>query len=140
MFLQPYLYFNGFCEEALKLYGKVLGAEVIFMMRYKENPDPQSKSCMAPGTEEKIMHANVKVRDTEIMMSDGHCTGELPKFDGISLTINVSAGEAEKIFNQLGEGGKVQLPLCETFFAEKFGMVADKFGVSWLLLAAKPPA
>src|SRR6185503_111908 len=137
MFLQPYLIFNGHCEEALKFYGKVLGAEATFMMRYDESPDLQSKACMTPGTEKKIMHASVKIRDTEIMMSDGHCTGELPKFDGFSLTINVSSGEAEKIFNQLGEGGKVELPLCETFFAEKFGMVADKFGVPWLLLAKK---
>jgi PhnB protein len=140
MFLQPYLYFNGRCEEALKFYGKILGAEVTFMMRYKDNPDPQSKSCMAPGTEEKIMHSNVQIRDTQIMMSDGRCDGELPKFDGISLTLNVESGEAETIFSGLGEGGQVQMPLCETFFADKFGMVADKFGVSWLLLAAKADA
>jgi PhnB protein len=137
MFLQPYLHFNGRCEEALKFYGKVLGAEVTFMMRYDESPDPQSKACMAPGTEKKIMHANVQIRDTEIMMSDGRCEGELPKFDGVSLTINVTPDEADKIFADLSEGGKVELPLCETFFAEKFGMVADKFGVPWLLLAAK---
>jgi PhnB protein len=71
------------------------------------------------------------------MMSDGRCDGETPKFDGISMTINVSPDEAEKIFSALGAGGKVDMPLCETFFAHKFGMVADKFGVSWLVIAAK---
>ena len=139
MFLQPYLHFNGRCEEAIKFYGKVLGAEVTFMMRYKENPDPQSKAGMSPGMEEKIMHSNVQMRDTQIMMSDGRCDGEFPKFDGVSMTLNVEPGEAETIFNGLSEGGRVEVPLCETFFADKFGMVADKFGVSWLILAAKKP-
>ena len=139
MFLQPYMHFNGCCEEALKFYGKVLGAEATFLMRYKDSPDPQSKASMAPGIEDKIMHANVKIRDTEIMMSDGQGVGELPKFDGVTLTLNVSAAEADTIFNALSEGGKVQLPLCETFFADKFGMVADKFNVPWMVLAAKKP-
>src|SRR5688572_17988953 len=98
MFIQPYLYFNGHCEDALKFYGKALGAEVTFMMRFKDSPDPQSKACMAPGTEEKIMHASVKIRDTEVMMSDGRCEGDLPKFDGISLTLNVAPSEADKVF------------------------------------------
>ena len=140
MFIQPYLYFNGSCEEAINFYKQALGAEVTFMMRYDESPDPQSKACMAPGMEKKIMHSNVQIRDTQIMMSDGRCEGGLPKFDGISLTVNIAADEAEKIFSALGVGGQVQLPLCETFFAHKFGMVADKFGVSWLLLAGKEPA
>jgi PhnB protein len=140
MFIQPYLHFNGCCEEALNFYKRALGAEVTFMMRYDESPDLRSKQMMTPGTEKKIMHANVKIRDTEVMMSDGQCQGGLPKFDGISLTINASPAEAEKIFNALGDGGQVQMPLCETFFAEKFGMVADKFGVTWLLLAAKKSA
>jgi PhnB protein len=140
MFIQPYLYFNGRCEEALKFYGKVLGAEATFMMRYKDSPDPQSKACITPGTEDKIMHASVQIRDTQIMMSDGQGVGELPKFDGISLTINVSDAEADTIFNALAAGGHVQMPLCETFFAKKFGMVADKFNVPWLIIAAKESA
>ena len=139
MFIQPYLHFNGRCEEALKFYGKVLGAEVTFMMRFKESPDPQSKAMMTPGTEDKIMHANVQIRDTEIMFSDGCGVGDAPKFDGMALTLNVSAAEADKLFAALSEGGQVQMPLCETFFAEKFGMLADKFGVSWMVLAAKKP-
>jgi PhnB protein len=137
MFIQPYLHFNGRCEEAMQFYGKVLGAEVQFMMRFKENPDPQSKAMTTPGMEEKVMHANVKIRDTQIMMSDGRCQGEAPKFDGFALTLNASPAEADRLFAALGEGGQVQMPLTPTFFAEKFGMVADKFGVSWMILAAK---
>jgi PhnB protein len=139
VYIQPYLYFNGRCEEAIDLYKKALGAEVTFMMRYGESPEPHPEGCLAPGTENKIMHANVQIRDTQIMMSDGQGVGELPKFDGISLTVNVSPAEADKVFGSLGEGGKVQMPLTETFFAHKFGMVADKFGVSWMVLAAKQP-
>ena len=110
------------------------------LMRFKDNPDPQSKAMTAPGMEDKIMHANVKIRDTQIMMSDGRCQGEAPKFDGFTLTLNVSAAEADKLFAALSEGGQVQMPLTPTFFAEKFGMVADKFGVSWMILAAKKPS
>lgn len=137
MFIQPYLHFDGRCDEAIKFYGKVLGAEVTVLMRFKENPDLQSKAMMPPGMEDKVMHANVKIRDTQIMMSDGRCQSGAPKFDGFTLTLNVAPGEADKLFAALGEGGQVQMPLASTFFAEKFGMLADKFGVSWMILAAK---
>jgi PhnB protein len=137
MFIQPYLFFNGRCEEALDFYRRTLGAEVTMLMRYKDNPDPQSRAMSAPGTDNKVMHANVRVRDTEFMASDGRCQGQ-PQFEGFSLTLNVAnAAEADKLFAALGEGGQAQMPLTETFFAERFGMVADKFGVSWMVLAAK---
>ena len=136
MFIQPYLMFNGRCEEAIKFYGKVLGAEVTRLMRFKDNPDPQSKAMTAPGMEEKVMHANMRIRDTEIMASDGRCQGDT-KFEGFTLTLNVAVAEADKLFAALGEGGQVQMPLTETFFAHRFGMVADKFGVSWMILAVK---
>jgi PhnB protein len=137
MFVQPYLFFNGRCEEAIKFYSQALGAEVTRMMRFRENPDPQAKANMPPGSEEKIMHANVTIRDTQIMMSDGQCGGA-PKFEGFSLTLNVAGiAEADTVFKALGEGGQVQMPLMPTFFAERFGMVADKFGMSWMILAFK---
>lgn len=138
MFLQPYLHFNGRCDEAIKFYGEVLGAKVNMLMRFSDNPDPQSRAMTAPGMEDKVMHSNVTFRDTQIMMSDGRCAGEDAKFDGFTLTLNVTADEADKIFAALGEGGQVQMPLSETFFAYKFGMLDDKFGVSWMILAAKP--
>jgi PhnB protein len=108
------------------------------LMRFSDNPDPQSRAMTTPGMENKVMHSNVTIRDTEIMMSDGRSEGEEGKFDGFTLTLNVKADEADKIFAGLGEGGQVQMPLTETFFADKFGMLADKFGVSWMVLAAKP--
>lgn len=137
MFVQPYLFFNGRCEEALKFYGQVLGAEVTMMMRFGESPDPQTKANMAPGTEDKIMHANVRIRDTQIMVSDGRCAGT-SQFYGFALTLNAKdAADAEKLYTTLGEGGTPHAPLTETFFADKFGMMTDKFGVLWMILAEK---
>ena len=140
MFIQPYLFFDGRCDEAIKFYGKALGAETTMLMRFKDSPDPQSKEGCGPGMDDKVMHANVKIRDTQIMMSDGRCQGEAPKFDGFTLTLNVSAGRSGQAVRGAGEGGQVQMPLTPTFFAEKFGMVADKFGVSWMILAEKKPS
>jgi PhnB protein len=137
MFIQSYLFFNGRCEEALEFYRKALGAEVTRLLRFKESPDPQSTARMARGSENKVMHANVQIRDTVIMASDGECQGQ-PKFDGFALTLNAKdVDDANKLFAALAEDGKVQMPLTETFFAERFGMLADKFGVSWMILAEK---
>ncbi len=137
MFIQPYLCFEGRCEEALKFYGSALDAETTRLMRFKDNPEPQSKAGSSPEPGDKVMHANVKIRDTQIMMSDGRCQGQ-PKFEGIALTLNAKdPADADKLFAALSAGGQVQMPLCETFFAQRFGMVADKFGVTWMILAEK---
>lgn len=137
MFVQSYLFFNGRCEEALNFYRDALGAEVTMLMRFKDNPERLSEANCAPGMDDKVMHANVRIRDTELMASDGRGQGE-PKFEGFALTLNVAnVAEADKLFAALGKGGQVQMPLTETFFAERFGMVADKFGVFWMILAAK---
>jgi PhnB protein len=137
MFIQPYLFFDGRCDEAIDFYKKTLGAEVTFLMRFKDSPDPEAKANCGPGVEDKVMHANMRIRDTELMVSDGRGYGQ-PKFDGFNLTLNVAnAAEANKLFAALSEGGQVQMPLMETFFAESFGMLADKFGVAWMILAAK---
>lgn len=137
MFVQTYLFFDGHCDEALEFYGRALGAEVTMLMRFKDNPDPLSKENCAPGSEDKVMHANLKIRDTQLMASDGRCQGA-PKFEGMALTLNAAnPAEADELFAALSEGGQVQMPLTETFFADRFGMVADKFGVSWMILAGK---
>ena len=134
MQIQPYLFFEGRCEEAIEFYRKTLGAEVTMLMRFKESPDPNS--C-APGSEDKVMHASFRIGSTELMASDGHAKGK-PHFEGISLTLNVDTpAEAERYFAALADGGQSQMPLTETFFASRFGMVADKFGVSWMVMAAK---
>lgn len=133
MHVQPYLFFDGRCEEALDFYKRTLGAEVTMLMRFKESPEPTQ---MPPGAEDKVMHSSFKIGDTVVMASDGHCSGK-PTFQGISLSFTVdSEAEAERVFGALGEGGKVQMPLSKTFFSPRFGMVADRFGVSWMVIVA----
>ena len=132
MQIQPYLFFEGRTEEALEFYKSKLGAQVEFMMRYKENPDPQYNP---PNSGEKVMHSCFRVGDTQVMASDGNCTGK-PSFQGFSLTFNArDEADARKRFNALAEGGQVNLPLSETFFAKSFGMVADRFGLNWMVMA-----
>jgi PhnB protein len=134
MNVQPYLFFDGRCEEALDFYKKALGAKVDMMMRFKESPDPNT--C-APGSENKIMHAAFKIGDTQVMASDGRCEGK-PSFQGFSLTIEAKdEAEADKLFAALGDGGQVQMPMTKTFFSPRFGMVADRFGVGWMVLVGK---
>jgi PhnB protein len=133
MLVQPYLFFDGRCEEALDFYKKKIGAQVEMMMRWRDNPD---KSACTPQNENKVMHAAVKVGDTMMLASDGRCEGK-PTFQGFALTISAkSEAEAEKTFNALADGGQVQMPLTKTFFSPKFGMCADKFGVGWMVLVA----
>ena len=133
MKVQPYLFFEGRAEEALGFYKKVLGAKNEFVMKYKEMPDPQPGS-IPPGGENKIMHMNFEVGDSTIMGSDGFCGGAT-KFEGFALTYNCKdEAEAQKIFAALSEGGQVRMPLGKTFFSPRFGMVADKFGVGWMVI------
>jgi PhnB protein len=134
MQVQPYLYFEGRCEEAIEFYRKVLGAEVTMLMRYKDSPEPSQPGMMPAGAENKVMHSSFKIGETMVMASDGLCSGK-PDFKGVSLTIMVSNdNEAERLFAALGEGGQVQMPLSKTFFSSRFGMVADRFGVSWMII------
>ncbi len=132
MHVNPYLMFDGRTEEALAFYQQAIGAEVTVLMRFKENPEPPYNP---PGSDEMIMHAGFMVGDSMIMATDGECGGKA-NFGGISLALTVpTAGEAEKLFLALLDGGgKEQMPMTETFFAERFGVVADKFGVSWMVL------
>jgi PhnB protein len=135
MQVQPYLFLEGRAEEAIEFYKKALGAEVIALMRMKDSPESPPPGMIPPGSENKVMHASVKIGGTEVMLSDGSVSGK-PSFAGVSLSLGgLSAKEAEKYFAALAEGGKVTMPLGKTFFAERFGMVADKFGVSWMLVA-----
>ena len=135
MQVQPYLFFDGRCEEAITFYKKAVGAEVQMLMRYTDCPEKPQPGMVPPGSENKIMHASFKVGDTQVMASDGHCAGK-PSFQGFGLSINAANdAEAEKLFNAVGKGGQVQAPLSKTFFASKFGMVTDKFGVLWMVIA-----
>ena len=134
MELQPYLFFDGRCEEALNFYQRALGAEVEMMMRIKDSPEPPQPGVHPPGSENKILHASFRVGDTVLMASDGRCEGK-PVFKGFSLSLQVpTETEANRLFKALADGGQVQMPLTKTFFSPGFGMVADRFGVTWMLM------
>jgi PhnB protein len=133
MAVQPYLFFNGRCEEAVEFYQHALGAEVGMLMRFKESPEPPPPDKVPAGSGEKVMHAELKIGDTVVMASDGNCTGE-PQFAGFSLSLTVAnAVDADRVFNALAEGGQVQMPMGPTFWSPRFGMVADRFGVGWMI-------
>ena len=132
--VEPYLFFDGCCEEAIEFYRQTLGAEVDMLMRYKDSPEPQQPGMVPPGSENKVMHANLRIGETSVMASDGRCGGK-PHFDGFALSLGVDTeAEAGRVFAALADGGKVQMPLTKTFFAPRFGMVADKFGVMWMVI------
>jgi len=134
MQVQPYLFFDGRCDEALDFYKRAIGADVKMVMRFKDSPD---KGMCAPENADKVMHAQFRVGDTTIMSSDGRNTGK-PKFEGFALSIEAkNEADADKKFAALSEGGQVTMPLAKTFFSPRFGMVADKFGVHWMILVAQ---
>jgi PhnB protein len=131
MNIQPYLNFDGRCDDAIAFYKKAVGAEVKVMMRWKDAPD---KSMCTAENADKVMHSSVNIGEATVMMSDGRHTGH-PEFKGISLSlIAKDPAEAETLFKALGDGGQVQMPMSKTFFSPAFGMVADKFGVTWMVV------
>ena len=131
--IQPYLFFNGRCEEAVEFYRKALGAEVQLMLRYKESPEAPPPGSVPPGFENKIMHTSFQVGQTVVMASDG-CSAEKANFDGFSLSVSVqNESEADRVFAALSDGGKVQMPLARTFWSPRFGMVEDRFGIGWMV-------
>ena len=132
--VQPYLFFDGRAEEAIEFYRQALGAEVTMMMRYSDSPEPMPPGMVPPGSENKIMHASLQIGDATVMASDGGCRGAA-SFQGFSLSVSAKdEAEAQTLFDGLGEGGEVQMPLGKTFFAPAFGIVADRFGVSWMVI------
>jgi len=134
MQLQPYLFFDGRCEEAVEFYRSALGAEVTMLMRWKDSPDPCPEGMLPPGSENKVMHTSLRIGETVVMASDGRCQGQ-PNFHGFALSIAApTEAEADRLFGALADGGKVQMPMGKTFFSPRFGMVADRFGVSWMII------
>jgi PhnB protein len=132
--IQPYLFFEGRCEEAIEFYKQAVGARVEMLMRFKQCPD---QSMISPGSGEKVMHAAIMIGDATVLVSDGRNTGK-PNFQGFSLTIYAKdEAEADKLFDALGDGGDVRMPLAKTFFSPRFGVVADKFGVGWMVIVTQ---
>jgi len=140
MYIQPYLFFDGRCEEAIAFYRQALDAEVQMLMRYGEGPEGSSQ-C-PDGTSppaDKVMHARLQIGQTQVFLSDGFSQGR-PEFKGFSLSLSAADdAEARRLFDALAEGGKVDQPLMATFFSSSFGMATDRFGVSWMVLVPQPP-
>lgn len=105
-------------------------------MRFNESPDPPPPGMVPPGSENKVMHAAFRIGDATVMASDGRCSGQ-PRFGGVSLSLSVpDEAAADRFFAALAEGGQVRMPLGKTFFSPRFGVVADRFGVSWMVIVA----
>jgi PhnB protein len=136
--INPYLFFEGRCEEAIEFYKKALGAEVQLLMRFKDCPVPPPPG-LPPGNESKIMHARLRIGQNTVLVSDGRCSGK-PVFQGFFLSISVSTeAEVDEIFGALADGGHAHMPLEKTFFSPRFGMVMDRFGMGWMILVHEPP-
>ncbi len=134
MQIQPYLFFEGRCEEAIDFYVKALGAKVEMLMRYKDSPEPPQPGMCPPHSENKIMHGSLHIGEAVVMVSDGHCQGK-SNFQGFALSLTAANEDpAKKMFTALGDGGQVRMPLAKTFFSPCFGMVADRFGVAWMII------
>ena len=130
--IQPYIFFGVRCEEALKFYGTALGAQVDFLMRYKESPEPLPPGRLPAGYENKVMHATFRIAGNTLMASDGCEEGA--NFAGFSLSLAVpTEAEANRAFAALADGGQVKMPLTKTFWSPCFGMLTDRFGVGWMV-------
>ena len=133
--IQPYVFFDGRCEEAIEFYKKALGAEVGMIMRFKDAPagGPGEGCAGATPAPDLIMHGSITIGGSTILVSDGRGGGQ-PKFEGFSLSYTVpNEAAADKVFTALTEGGKIEMPIAATFFSPRFGMVTDKFGVCWMV-------
>jgi PhnB protein len=136
MHIQPYLFFDGRCQEAIDFYRQALGAEVGMVMLFKDSPVPES---VPPGGDNKVMHASLRIGETVVLMSDGMCKGN-PLFQGFSLSLSpTDDAAAQRVFAALADGGVVIMPLAKTFFASSFGTLTDRFGVSWMVMVESAP-
>ncbi len=136
MLVETYLMFDGRCEEAIEFYRKAVGAEVEMLMRFRDSPEPPPPDRVPPGSEDKVMHASLRIGDTRVMASDGGCGGR-PAFAGFYLSLApATPGDADRMFDALADGGKVEMPLMQTFWSPRFGMLTDRFGVGWMVNVA----
>lgn len=138
MKVTPYLMFNGRCDEAITFYKTAIGAEVMALMRFKDNPDKPPPNVVPPSRDEKVMHSCLRIGESQVMASDAMCD-TAATFEGINLSLNAKdEADADRLFNALAQGGQVKMPLGRTFFSPRFGMVADKFGVTWMVIVEPP--
>jgi len=136
--VQPYLFFGGRCDEAIEFYKKALGAQVEMIMRFSDSPEPTPPGMLAEGFEKKIMHSSFKVGEMTLMASDG-CSPDEVGFNGFRLALSVpTEADADRFFNGLAEGGKVDMPLTKTFWSPRYGMVTDRLGLGWMVMVPAP--
>jgi PhnB protein len=132
MTIQPYLFFKGRCEEAINFYRAALDAKVTHLLRFRDAP-PCPNNTAVDGN--KVMHVSLQISDTTVLASDGDCQGK-PNFEGFGLSLNAASdGDADRLYGALSDGGAALMPLSKTFFASKFGMVKDRFGITWMVIA-----
>ena len=134
--IKPYITFTGNCEEALKFYSEMLGGTILFMQRYGESP------MKGMGPDEAIMHATLKIGDSVIMASD-NCSKEHPTNVGNNISLAMGSSDisaAEAMFERMSDGANVIMPMQETYWAQRFGMLTDKFGINWMFNVDKPEA
>lgn len=137
--VQSYLFFAGNTEQALEFYRKAIGAEVEMIMRFKDSPEPPPPGMLAPGYENKVMHSSFRIGQTTVMASDGCGSDDNKGFQGFSLSLAVDTeAEADRYFNALADGGKVEMPLGKTFWSPRFGMLTDRFGIGWMINVVPP--
>ena len=136
MSLEPYLFFNGNCADAMRFYEKALDGKLEMMMKASEAPVKSEHDKDNPNG---ILHAAVSVQGSRILASDWMSTDPYPGMKGVSLAIAYpTIDEAKKKFEALAAGGRVNMPLDKTFWVESFGMVTDKFGTNWMISGGKP--
>jgi len=134
MKVEPYLFFEGRAEDAIEFYRRALGAEVEMLMRFGDSPEQPPPGSMPEGYEQKVMHAALRIGESRLLLSDGGCSGTVG-FQGSSLSLFApDVAEAERLFGVLADEGEVQMPMTTTFFSARFGIVADRFGVSWMIV------
>jgi PhnB protein len=135
MELEPYLFFNGQCEEALSFYSRIFGGKIESLMRFEGTP---MEADTPPEYKKKVMHARFKSPTLKFMASDGR-PGSHQESGNISLSIDSrSLAEAQRVWQKLAEGGKVEMPFGDTFWGAKFGTLTDKFGIDWMVNCALP--
>jgi PhnB protein len=134
MQLNPYLSFDGNCDEAFKFYEKALGGKILFKMIYGESPMAKD---MPKESLDKIMHARLEFSGNILMGSDTPCEYKKPQGFHVTLGVDTPA-EAERLFKALSEKGTVGMPIQETFWAQRFGMLVDQFGTPWMINCEKP--
>jgi len=135
--LRPYVSFKGNCQEAIDFYKEKLGAEVLFSQTYGESP----MADRAPGKGDKIMHCSIKIGDSVLMVCDNVFDDKNPTIVGNNISLAIGSSDiahAEQTFDAMSDGGTIVMPMQETFWAERFGMLTDKFGINWMFNCEKP--